>query len=171
MISFADRRRVNRARIAVAVVTTGVIAVVAAGCGSNSTHAAAGLSGGSSNGVSAQPTPPSSTTAEPTGTPSTSTTPPPPTAVRPKPSGGAPTGSTGSTGDDVTVTGTVTVGAEPSCLLVSYQKVEYLLLTDNPAIVAGESVRATGHVVEGVRTHCQQGIPFQVTQVKVTSLR
>jgi hypothetical protein len=163
---FAERLRTNGARTAIAVVATSVIAVVATGCGSDSNHAAAGSPGHSSNGVSAPP--PSSAIGEPTGT---SPTTPPPTAVGPKPGGGAPTGAGGSTSDDMTVTGTVTAGAEPSCLLVSYQKVEYLLLTDNPAIVAGESVRATGHVAQGIRTHCQQGIPFEVTQVKVTSLR
>lgn len=159
-------------RLVGAIVATGVIALLATGCGSDSTHAAAGSSatspGSPTNGVSAPAAAPSSSAiAEPTGRPPTSTT---PTAVRPAPGGGAPA-TTGSTPDDVTITGTVTAGAEPSCLLVSAQKVEYLLLTNNPAVVAGESVRATGHVARDIRTHCQQGIPFEVTQVKITSLR
>ena len=161
-------------RLVGAIVATGVIALLATGCGSDSTHAAAGSSatspGSPTNGVSAPPAAPSSSAiAEPTGRPPTSTT-PPPTAVRAAPGGGA-TAATGSTPDDITITGTVTAGAEPSCLLVSAQRVEYLLLTNNPAVVAGESVRATGHVARDIRTHCQQGIPFEVTQVKITSLR
>ena len=63
------------------------------------------------------------------------------------------------------------MGAEPSCLILTSNKITYLLLTDDPRLRANETVRVTGHVQRGIFTHCQQGLPFVVTRMTVTSAR
>jgi len=69
-------------------------------------------------------------------------------------------------GGSLTLTGTTYAGAEPTCILMAYNKAVYLLLADDSAhLQAGERAILTGHVEKGVMTHCQQGIPFAVTNV------
>ncbi len=68
---------------------------------------------------------------------------------------------------DITIAGTVHAGAEPSCLLLTSDKVEYLLVVANTSgITAGSSVRVTGHIQHGVMSHCMQGLPFKVTSIQ-----
>jgi len=68
-----------------------------------------------------------------------------------------------------TLTGKVTAGAEPGCLLVNDQ----LLLIDDPmlraAAKAGTSVIVTGRIDKSAVTACMQGTPFVVTTLNVKS--
>lgn len=71
---------------------------------------------------------------------------------------------------DITISGAVQAGAEPSCLIVTDSGRQYLLLSANPIQAQdGDVVKATGHIVSGIMTHCMQGIPFEVTRVSVLS--
>lgn len=72
-----------------------------------------------------------------------------------------------STAADITLHGTITQGAEPSCKLITDQKVEYLLLAADSVVIppVGSGAVVTGHVEHGIMTHCQQGIPFAVTTI------
>jgi hypothetical protein len=73
--------------------------------------------------------------------------------------------STDSNGD-ITIAGTVHVGAEPGCLLLTSDKIEYLLESDNLAGISdGRDVTVTGHIEHGVMSHCMQGMPFKVTKL------
>jgi len=74
----------------------------------------------------------------------------------------APTNGAG----DITIAGTVTAGAEPTCMLLTSDKIEYLLLLKtNQTVAAGQAISVTGHVVHGMMSHCMQGTPFQVTKI------
>lgn len=69
----------------------------------------------------------------------------------------------------VTVTGQVTAGVEPGCLLITDGRNSYLLLGgDENVAKVGAQVTVTGTVAEGMMTTCQQGTPLQVTSVKVS---
>ncbi|MFG1887329.1 hypothetical protein ACGFIR_05585 [Micromonospora sp. NPDC049051] len=72
-----------------------------------------------------------------------------------RPSGGAPKPSAGA----VTLTGTVTSGVEPNCLLLDNH-----LLVGGPRDVLkpGTKVTVTGRVQRDLLTTCQQGTPFLV---------
>ena len=80
----------------------------------------------------------------------------------PVPSKGAEPGAAGAQ----TITGTVTKGVEPGCLLVA----DHLLIFDDAALKAvakeGASVVVTGRAEPGMMTTCQQGTPFVVTAVR-----
>jgi hypothetical protein len=80
----------------------------------------------------------------------------------PAPSKGAGPGDTGAQ----TITGTVTKGVEPGCLLVA----DHLLIFDDAALKAvakeGAAVVVTGRAETGMMTTCQQGTPFVVTAVR-----
>ncbi len=83
----------------------------------------------------------------------------PPDSHTPPPASGAPKG-------DVVLSGSVHAGAEPTCLLLDSDKIEYLLLTpDVTAMRAGQSVVVVGHPAQGIMTHCMQGMPFQVDKI------
>jgi hypothetical protein len=99
---------------------------------------------------------------------------PAPTSPAPQPSAAPvtsppvivdPPGPSPIPGEGVTVIrGQITAGVEPSCKLLTDDKVEYLLLADSTMqIPVGGSAIVTGHVAHGIMTHCQQGIPFVVT--------
>ncbi|XVU26932.1 hypothetical protein ACQPZJ_07775 [Actinoplanes sp. CA-054009] len=69
-----------------------------------------------------------------------------------------------------TITGTVTAGVEPNCLLLSDSSGSYLLIFDDAAMRAdatvGRKVTASGQTKEGMMSTCQQGIPFLVTSIR-----
>lgn len=75
-----------------------------------------------------------------------------------------------SAGGPQTVTGTVTAGVEPNCLILSGQGGPYQLIIDDPAARAdaklGASVTVVGTVDPRRMTTCQQGTPFLVSQVR-----
>jgi hypothetical protein len=58
------------------------------------------------------------------------------------------------------LTGVVTAGVEPGCLLLD----GYLLVGGDPTVVrTGARVRVTGRVESDLLTTCQQGTPFRVS--------
>jgi hypothetical protein len=65
-----------------------------------------------------------------------------------------------------TITGTVTAGVEPDCLLLD----DHLLLIQDAklksAAKVGATITATGRVEPGMMTTCQQGTPFVVTSLR-----
>ncbi|MET7880370.1 hypothetical protein [Micromonospora profundi] len=103
----------------------------------------------------AGPGAPTTATEQPTALPPTG--PDPSTATEtPKPPGGPslppPVGAT-------ELTGTVTAGVEPNCLLLD----GYLLIGGpRDVLAAGSRVTVTGRVEAGMMTTCQQGTPFVV---------
>ncbi|MEH0984135.1 hypothetical protein [Micromonospora sp. CPCC 205556] len=109
---------------------------------------------------------PSPVTGPPTASPSASpdpgdasTAPPPPT--RPKRPGGGPT--LPPPAGDTTLTGTVTSGVEPGCLLLD----GYLLLGGPRDVLAsGARVTVSGRAQPDTVTTCQEGIPFMVESAR-----
>ena len=64
---------------------------------------------------------------------------------------------------EVTVTGTVSEGVEPGCLLLD----GYLLVGgDRDQLRPGARVAATGRVDRGLLSTCQQGVPLVVSSVE-----
>ncbi|WP_374272827.1 hypothetical protein [Actinoplanes sp. M2I2] len=62
-----------------------------------------------------------------------------------------------------TLTGTVTAGVEPGCLLLD----GYLLVGGDRTVVrAGLRITVTGRVVPDLVTTCQQGTPLVVTSAQ-----
>ena len=78
-----------------------------------------------------------------------------------EPSAGKPA-ETGSK----TLSGKITAGVEPGCLLLD----DHLLIFDDPALKsaakAGATVTVTGRAEKGMMTTCQQGTPFIVTTIR-----
>lgn len=68
----------------------------------------------------------------------------------------------------LTISGTVTAGVEPDCLLLKAGGVDYLLLLppNAPNTAAGATVTVVGQPRPGMMTTCQQGTPFMVTEVR-----
>ncbi len=69
-----------------------------------------------------------------------------------------------------TISGTVTAGVEPGCLLLTGDGGEHLLVFADPAMRAdatiGSKLTVTGEAQPGQMSTCQQGIPFRVTSVR-----
>jgi hypothetical protein len=64
---------------------------------------------------------------------------------------------------EVTVTGTVSDGVEPNCLLLD----GYLLVGgDRSRLLSGGRVTVTGRVERGLLSTCQQGVPLVVASVE-----
>ena len=65
-----------------------------------------------------------------------------------------------------TLTGTITAGVEPGCLLLD----DHLLIIQDAKLKAaaevGATVTATGRTEPGMMTTCQQGTPFVVTALR-----
>ncbi|RJK96393.1 hypothetical protein [Vallicoccus soli] len=73
-------------------------------------------------------------------------------------------------GRGTTVTGTVEAGVEPGCLLLAPEGGgEAYLLLGGPArdVSPGARVRAVGTVETDLLSTCQQGTPFQVTELEL----
>lgn len=80
----------------------------------------------------------------------------------------SPPGQVGGSTATMSLSGQIFAGAEPSCLLLTNGKTQYLLLAaDSMKLRVGIRVAVTGHVEHGIMTHCQQGQPFEVTSVDV----
>ena len=88
------------------------------------------------------------------------------------PPSAAPTEESGKPSAPVgqTITGTVTAGVEPNCVLLSGGGTDYLLIFDDPAlrdqVKTGEQATVVGRAEKGQMTTCQQGTPFIVTSVR-----
>jgi len=89
---------------------------------------------------------------------------PPPTAA-PTEESGQPSAPAGQT-----ITGTVTAGVEPNCILLSGGGTDYLLIVKDPALLdqlkIGEQATVVGQAEPGQMSTCQQGTPFTVTSVR-----
>ncbi len=88
------------------------------------------------------------------------------------PPSAAPTEESGKPSAPVgqTITGTVTAGVEPNCVLLSGGGTDYLLIFEDPAlrdqVKTGEQATVVGRAEKGQMTTCQQGTPFIVTSVR-----
>ncbi len=90
--------------------------------------------------------------------------------VAPEPSAGEPSaGKPGATGAQ-TITGTVTAGVEPNCLVLTAGDASYQLVFDDPAMRSdapvGKKVTLVGRSEPGMMSTCQQGVPFIVSAVR-----
>jgi hypothetical protein len=69
-----------------------------------------------------------------------------------------------------TITGTLTAGVEPNCILLSGGGTDYLLIISDPALrdqlKTGEQATVVGRPDTQQVTTCQQGTPFIVTSVR-----
>lgn len=69
-----------------------------------------------------------------------------------------------------TITGTVTAGVEPNCILLSGGGTDYLLIVADQALRdqlrTGEQATVVGRAETSQMTTCQQGTPFIVTSVR-----
>ncbi|MDG4822868.1 hypothetical protein O7635_13515 [Asanoa sp. WMMD1127] len=119
-------------------------------------------------GPAPTPQPSVSTSTAPAGTPSPSpssapATAPPPTGriASPRPEGPRPSGA--QTPKTVNVTGTVTAGTEPGCLLLE----GYLLVNAPTSLVyEGVRVKATLEVRGDLVSTCMQGTPAMITSAQ-----
>jgi hypothetical protein len=128
-----------------------LLLVLAAGCANNASDsgAAAPASAPSPSASDVVDLPlPSAKTTGPTGEPS---------AGRPAAGG-------------QTITGTVTAGVEPNCLLLADGTGNHLLIFDDPAMRAdaavGSKVKIVGNSQPNMMSTCQQGVPFIVVSVE-----
>jgi hypothetical protein len=127
----------------------------------------AGSVNAGSNAPIASTSPSTAPSAAPSASPTLSPLPSPAGSAS-KPVLGGPPGPVDSSAGPTSLTGQITSGAEPSCLLLTQNKVQYLLLApDSMKMRAGVRAVVTGHVETGIMTHCQQGKPFEVTGIDV----
>jgi hypothetical protein len=109
--------------------------------------------------------------------PSGSASPTPAVPSDPTPPGSAvPSGSASpapGAAEAKTITGTVTAGVEPGCLLLAGDREAHLLVFDDESLRSqakvGERLTVTGRAEPDTMTTCQQGIPFIVTAVRRAS--
>jgi hypothetical protein len=138
-------------KISFVLVAGALAATVLAGCSGGSGKPA--QPGGS---VSASSSPGPSTSV-PTPTATSSGQPPTPT----------PTLTVG--GAEMTVSGTVVEGVEPSCLILQTSGKDYLLLLpasmDRSKVRPGAKLVVSGRLQPGMMSYCQQGTPFMVSSV------
>jgi hypothetical protein len=93
---------------------------------------------------------------------------PPPATDLPTPTKGGPTAAGAQT-----ITGTVSAGVEPGCVLLTGSSGSHLLIFDDPALKAkaetGARVVVSGKAEPDMMTTCQQGTPFVVTAIRPAS--
>jgi ABC-type transport system substrate-binding protein len=123
----------------VSAVSVALLLVLAAGCASNNP---------------AQPAAPAPSSSEVVDLPLPST----------EPSTGKP-----AAGGAQTITGTVTAGVEPNCLLLNADGQSHLLIFDDPALksgaAVGQKVTLVGRSEPSMMSTCQQGVPFIVSSI------
>jgi hypothetical protein len=87
----------------------------------------------------------------------------------PLPSGGPGSGKP-AVGGTQTVTGMVSAGVEPNCLLLTSGGTSHLLIFKDPSLRAdapvGRTVTVVGNSEPSMVSTCMQGTPFIVTSVK-----
>ena len=136
-------------RLIALLAATALAGGVLAGCAQSGDGDAA--PGGS---VSATPTP-SGSTGQPNLSPSSPLT----------PSGGVVGGK--SADGEITLTGEIEEGVEAGCVLLRAGNQAYLLLGgDREMIAKGGRLVVRGKPQPGLMTTCQQGTPFQVSEVR-----
>jgi hypothetical protein len=120
---------------------------------------------GCANNVDGQAAAPSGSA--PTDSASAATSVPPPAGTEPS---AAPTRTKPPAASTETISGTVTAGVEPNCLLLQDATGSHLLHFSDPAMRAdasvGSKVTLTGHSEPTMMSTCQQGVPFIVTAVR-----
>jgi hypothetical protein len=86
-----------------------------------------------------------------------------------KPPSDVPSLSTPSPAPTQTISGVVSAGVEPHCLVLQDNTGSHLLFFDTAALKAsapaGSQVTLVGHAAPRQMTTCQQGVPFIVTSV------
>ena len=125
-----------------------LLLVLAAGCAPNDPQQAGGPATSSSSSPSpSSPSPSSSDVVD-----------------LPLPSTGKP-----ADGGAQTITGTVSAGVEPNCLLLNAAGAAHLLIFSDPAMrsdaAVGKKVTVVGRSDPSMMSTCQQGVPFIVTAV------
>jgi hypothetical protein len=81
------------------------------------------------------------------------------------PSGSVPGGK--SADGEITVTGLIEEGVEAGCVLLRANNQAYLLLGGDRAMISkGGRVTVRGKPQPGLMTTCQQGTPFQVSEIR-----
>ncbi len=87
-----------------------------------------------------------------------------PAASLPTPSASAPSAAS------ETISGTVSAGVEPHCLILQDDKGSHVLFFDDPSLrdsaPAGAKVTLVGQSKPTMMTTCQQGVAFIVTAVR-----
>ncbi|BBH66555.1 hypothetical protein ACTI_32400 [Actinoplanes sp. OR16] len=68
-------------------------------------------------------------------------------------------------GGSTTLTGTVTEGVEPGCLLLDGHLLIFNDAAQKGSVKAGDQVTVTGKADKDLMTTCQQGTPFKVSSV------
>ncbi|MFI5491677.1 hypothetical protein [Actinoplanes sp. NPDC051859] len=95
-----------------------------------------------------------------------SATPPSAAPSSAAPSPGAPSAKPPVQKGSRTITGTITAGVEPNCLLID----DNLLIFDQESVrntaKVGTKVTVTGRSEPGMMSTCQQGTPFMVTAIR-----
>lgn len=77
-----------------------------------------------------------------------------------------PTGGPGKQAPSITITGTPTEGVENGCVVMQSGDTLYQLLGgERGLLMSGRPVKVRGTPQPGLMTTCQQGTPFQVTEV------
>ncbi len=77
-----------------------------------------------------------------------------------------PTDKSGKPAPTITITGTPTEGVENGCIVMESGGTLYLLLGgERSTLMSGRPVAVRGTPTPGLMTTCQQGTPFQVTEV------
>jgi hypothetical protein len=74
-----------------------------------------------------------------------------------------------NTGSEMTITGTLQEGVEGNCVLLKTPDRLYQLIGGDRSKLQGSTsgkVTVTGRIATGMMTTCQQGTPFQVTDVR-----
>ena len=126
------------------------------------------LAGCANNGGSTASSSPSGapSLSSPSGDPSVSSSSGVPSHSSPS---GVPSLSTPAASRSETISGTVSAGVEPHCLILQDAKGSHMLVFDDPALKtsapAGSKVTLVGHSEPTMMTTCQQGVPFIVTSV------
>ena len=83
-------------------------------------------------------------------------------------SGGISGGKSPDAGAEITLTGEIEEGVEAGCMLLRAGDRAYLLLGgDRNMIRQGGRVTVRGKPQPGLMTTCQQGTPFQVSEVRL----
>src|SRR4051794_6057760 len=130
-----------------------VAALVTAGCARTDDPSPAGAPSLSSAPLSAQPSSPAPSIA------------PPPATDLPTPTKGGPTAAGAQT-----ITGMVSAGVEPGCVLLTGSSGSHLLIFADASLKAkaedGARVVVSGKAEPDMMTTCQQGIPFVVTAIR-----
>ncbi|GAA4962170.1 hypothetical protein [Actinoplanes utahensis] len=93
----------------------------------------------------------------------------PPLSPGDAPSATAATSATAAPGETV-LTGTVTAGVEPNCLLLKDGTGDHLLIVKDEkaraSLQVGTEVTVAGKPAPGMMTTCMQGEPFEVSSVR-----